>query len=141
MLKPDDRVDDQTDARKILVADALAPFVEEMRLLDCADLIAHVTREQFASIDDLVRSSLELLYVQDAFAFGWGAQVVAAWDEPPSVALDLEFCAGGVTVFLVLTIGGRHHDVALRSVSFTDPSPDPRENTRLLARALTLSRA
>lgn len=140
LQRPHDRTDDQTDARRSLIAEALAPFVEEMRLLDCADLIAHVAREQFANIEDLVQSSLELSYKQGAFAFGWGAHVIAPWNEPPAVALDLEFCTAGLTIFFVLTIGGGHHDVMLRKVSFTSSSPDPRDDTRMIAHALATAR-
>lgn len=127
---------DQTTLRRALLHEAVEPLARELRLVEPVDLLAFVACGQLANLDDLVQSSLELAFKPDAFAFGWAADVFVSWEEPPAVALEMEFSSAGITMFFVLRIAARRHDVDIRCVSFADVAADPDANTRALADAL-----
>ena len=127
---------EQTQAREAILDGALAGFVEELRLVDCADLMGYVRLRQFANIEDLVMSSCELLFEPRTLTFGWGAELGLSWREPPSLALDMEFSAEGVTVFFLLRLQGHDHRSEIRFIAFDGPDPDPSANTARLENAV-----
>ena len=131
---------DQGAKRHALLHAAIEPLARELRLVDAAELVATIARGQFANLDDLVASSLELGFEPHAFTFGWGAEALMSWDAPPVIALDMEFSRRGITAFFVLRISGAHHAVDIRRIMLANAGGDPAANTHAFAAALDEAR-
>lgn len=127
-------------AREAILAEGLAGFVDELRLIDLAGLAGFCAREQFANLDDLVQSSLEPFFAPGRFAFGWGAGLALDWRASPALTLDMEFCGDGVWVFFALEIAADAHAVAVRLATFAGAPRGPEADTRRLADAIRAAR-
>jgi hypothetical protein len=134
----------QGDEHAYLRAKALAEGIKdlavELRLIDVADFIAYIRTEQFANIEDLVNSSVELFFKEGTLSFGWAADLDVKWGSPPAVLLDMEFRHQSVSVFFNLTLWALHGGVDIHHISFENSSEDPTENTRRLIDALADAR-
>lgn len=110
----------------------IGAFVDELRAIDLVDLVSFVRLESFATIEDLVNSSTELLFKPDMLVFSWAAAVDLQWDALPVVTLGLEFRHPTVSVFFNLTIRSADEQVEVLGLSFEEP---PRAPHQALARA------
>lgn len=129
-----------TEAREIIVADAIREVVSELRLIDVADYIAFIRMERFSSIADLVDSAAELFFMPGTLRLGHGGEAHACWAMPPKIALDLELHAQGATVFFTLMLGAETAAVDLTYVAFEDASEDADLNTMRLKTSLDNAR-
>jgi hypothetical protein len=134
------RREDHLLVREMLLAEGVKKVAAELRLVDLVDFITYIRNEQFANIEDIVNSSVELLFKPGTLTFGWGADLSVAWGEPPQIMLDMEFRHMSVSVFFGLALAAQHASVDIRYVSFEDASDDPEENTRRLAEAIADAR-
>jgi hypothetical protein len=125
-----------TEAREIIVADAIRDVVSELRLVDIADYIAFIRMERFASVADLVDSAAELYFMPGTLRLGHGGEAHACWALPPRIALDLELHPRGAKVFFTLTLADETASVELNYVSFDDASEDADLNTMRLKASL-----
>jgi hypothetical protein len=126
--------------REAVVAEAIKEVVSELRMVDVADYIAFIRLEHFASISDIVQSASELYLMPGTLALGHGGDARVAWEEKPSIALDLELRPEGACVYFTLHMKEEHAAVEVNYVSFDEPLADPHENTALLAHALDNAR-
>ncbi|SDR62844.1 hypothetical protein SAMN05519103_08136 [Rhizobiales bacterium GAS113] len=134
------RREDHLLAREKALAEGVKKVAAELRLVDLVDFITYIRTEQFANIEDIVNSSVELLFKPGTLTFGWGADLRVDWGEPPQIMLDMEFRHMSVTVFFGLALEAHHASVEIRYVSFEDAADDPEVNTRRLAEAIADAR-
>ena len=134
------RREDHLLVREKALAEGVKKVAAELRLVDLVDFITYIRTEQFANIEDIVNSSVELLFKPGTLTFGWGADLVVDWSEPPQILLDMEFRNLAVTVFFGLMLAASHASIDIRYISFEDASGDPAENTRRLVEAIADAR-
>lgn len=128
-----------TQQREEIVAHAIRSVASELRLIDAADLIALLRLGCHSDLADLVSSAAELFFQPGTVNFGVGGDYSLDWGTTPQVTLDLELKPDGMTVFARLTLLESHGQVEINHISFDDPSPNPDENTALLALKLKAS--
>lgn len=133
--------EDHLLAREKALAEGVMQVAAELRLVDLVDFITYIRTEQFANIEDIVNSSVELLFRPGTLTFGWAADLCVDWGRPPSIVLDMEFRHLSVSVFFGLALEAQHASVEVRYISFEDASDDPEENTRRLIEAIADARA
>ena len=126
--------------REKALAEGVKDVATELRLVDVGDLIAFIRMGQFANIQDLVESSVELFFKPGALTYAWAADLELSWATPPMIFLDLEFRHLSVTVFFSLALRPGSASVQIHDVRFEHPSEDPAENTRQLVAALADAR-
>lgn len=124
------------DSREIIVAEAIQPVVQELRLVDVADYIAFIRLEHFACLSDLVESAAELYFLPGVVRLGHGGEAHVDWGGAPRIVLDLELRPSGATVYFQLTLTEHEASVVVNYVSFAAPSEDPEDNTRRLCAAI-----
>ena len=135
-LMPSERQDDHLLAREKILARGVQKVAAELRLVDLVDFIAYIRDEQFANIEDIVNSSVELYFKPGTLTFGWAADLAIDWEAAPRIMLDMEFRHARVSVFFGLALAARHASVDIRCISFEEASPEPAENTRRLMAAM-----
>jgi hypothetical protein len=123
-------------ARELIVANAMAEVVTELRMVDVADYIAFIRMERFGAIADLVDTAAELYFLPGTLRLGHGCDLLVSWEEAPRIKLDMELRPRGATVFFSLTLGDRQAEVDVTYVSFHDAAPEPALNTAWLESAL-----
>jgi hypothetical protein len=143
-VKADAMLLEQGDQHAFVRAKALAEGIKdaaaELRLIDVADFITYIRSEQFANIEDLVNSSVELFFKERTLSFGWAAELDVKWGSPPVVRLDMEFRHKSVSVFFNLTLRSWQGRIDIHHISFENSSDDPDENTRRLIEAIADAR-
>lgn len=127
--------------RRQALAEALADFTGELKLIDVVDLVAYIRTGQHGNIADLIKSSAELFFKEETLRYGMASTVELDWDVPPTISLDLEFYHKGVWVYFTLFLGAPENRVNVSYIEFTDASDDPDENTRRLVEALQDARS
>ncbi|MCK9910220.1 hypothetical protein MXD81_13830, partial [Microbacteriaceae bacterium K1510] len=79
-------------------------LASDLRLVEPADYINFVRTERFANIANLIASSAELFFKPGTIYFGHSGDVDVSWDQPPTVALDMEFRHMRVNVYFRLVL-------------------------------------
>ncbi len=115
-------------------------LASDLRLVEPADYINFVRTERFANIANLVASSAELFFKPGTISFGHSGDVDVTWDQPPSVALDMEFRHMRVNVYFRLVLEAENAGVEITHVAFDSASEEPDENTRRLIEAIADAR-
>lgn len=126
--------------RAAIVAEALDAFVADLRLVDPGDIIGYIRAAQWANIADLVQSSAELSFRDDALLFGCGADFTLDWTSAPSIALDMEFRGDAISAFFTLHIHRVETTVALQHVWFAIEPDTAGAGTQALATAMARAR-
>lgn len=129
-----------SEAREIIVGNAIREVVSELRMVDVADYIAFIRIESFASIGDIVDSAAELYFMPGTLRLGHGGEAHVSWDSAPRIVLDLELRPGGATVYFTLELSDMSASIDVNYVSFDRPGQDPEANTLLLESALERAR-
>lgn len=129
-----------TMERERALANGVRELASELRMVEPADYVAFVRTERFANIANLVASSAELFFKPGTIIFGQSGEVELTWDEPPSVALDMEFRHLHVNVFFRLVLEARSAGVEITYLSFEGASDVPDDNTRRLIDAIADAR-
>ena len=118
--------------REIVVAEAIKDVVSELRMVDVADYIS--------CIADIVQSASELYLMPGTLLLGHGGDARVAWENKPSIMLDLELRPAGACVYFTLHMADEAAAVEVNYVSFDNPDEDPDANTAYLAGALENAR-
>ena len=129
-----------SEARELIVSEAIQDVVRELRLVDVADYIAFMRLEQFACISDIVDSAAELFFMPGTLRLGPGGEAIVNWDEAPKILLDLELRPRGATIYFTLHLMDRRAGVEVNYVSFDAPDPCPEKNTAFLRKAISSAR-
>ena len=127
-------------ARELALAEGVKQVADELRLVDLVDFVSYIRAEQFANIEDILNSSVELYFKPGTLTFGWVADLAVDWDKPPRIILDMEFRHLSVFAFFGLALEAEHESVEIRFISFENASEDPSENTRRLVEAIADAR-
>lgn len=125
-----------TEPREIIVAEAIRPFVSELRMVDVGDYIAYIRLGRFGNISDIVDSAAELYFMPGTLKLGHSGEAHTCWSTPPRIVLDLELRPRGATVYFTLALSDLDASIEVSYVSFDDPEEDPARNTHFLAAAL-----
>ncbi len=123
-----------------IIADSLIDVASELRLTDVVEFIKMIHSDHAANIADLVNSSSELFFKSGTLRYALTASFVAHWDEPPVVALDLEFRHATVCAFFRLAIGRRRAGVEIIDILFDEQGLDDRQKVEQLRAALESAR-
>jgi hypothetical protein len=126
--------------RERIIAEAIAPFAAEMRLVNVEHFVAFLALERYAFIADIVKSSAELHFAPGFLELGNGGDVRLDWDAPPSITLDLIMRPAGLTAHVSLTMTGGTASIALTFISFAEPSDCTEANTVFLRRSIATNR-
>ena len=129
-----------SSAHADLLANALVETIADLRLVDAGDMIGYITTGQWANIADLVASSSELFLREGVLTFECMADFALGWGTTPSISLDLEFQAQGVSVFFTLILGHNASVIDIKSIWFTKQPIDEDDGTRILADAINAVR-
>jgi hypothetical protein len=127
-------------ASERVLAESMADVATELRLVNVIDLVRYIQGERSAHLDDLVNSSAELYFKPGALRYGWSADLELAWDAPPIVSLDMEFCWRGVTTFFRLRLDCERAGVDIWRLLFDRATGGERESLGLFSAALADSR-
>lgn len=126
--------------REIIVAEAIAEVVSELRLVDVADYIAFIRLESMASLADIVESAAELFFMPGTIRLGHGGEAHVDWTGDPRIVLDLELRPQGVTVYFALSLSADRAGVEVNYVSFEAPASEPESNSAHLEQVLAQAR-
>jgi len=126
--------------REKVLGQGIRELASDLRLVEPADYIDFVRTERFANIANLVSSSAELFFKPGTISFGHSGDVDLKWDQPPTVALDMEFRHMRVNVYFRLVLEAQHAGVEITYVAFDGASEEPNENTRRLVEAIADAR-
>ncbi len=129
-----------TEARELIVSEAMKEVVRELRMVEVADYIAFIRLEHFACVADIVDSAAELYFMPGAVRLGNGGEARVGWGEAPTISLDLELRPRGATVYFTLTLADHMATVVVNYVSFDKPDPCPEKNTAFLGNAISEAR-
>jgi hypothetical protein len=134
----------QRNSQALLQAKALAEGVKdvaaELRLVNLADFVTFIHSEQFANIQDLVNSSVELFFKHGTLTYGAMAAFDLEWDRPPTVTLGMEFNYKSVTILFDLVLKAYDAGVEIRAISFEDASSSVEEQTQAIIEAVSAAR-
>ena len=129
-----------TEARELIVSEAIRDVVSELRMVDLADYIAFIRLEHFACVSDIVDSAAELFFMPGTVRLGNGGDAIVNWGQPAKILLDLELRPRGATVYFTLSLTDRQAGVEVNYVSFDEPDTCPDKNTAFLERAISSAR-
>ncbi|MFN3622609.1 MAG: hypothetical protein ACK4TP_00970 [Hyphomicrobium sp.] len=129
-----------TFEREKALGHGIRELASDLRLVEPADYINFVRTERFANIANLIASSAELFFKPGTIYFGHSGDVDVSWDQPPSVALDMEFRHMHVNVYFRLVLEAQQAGVEITYVAFEGASDEPDENTQRLIDAIADAR-
>jgi len=132
--------DSQILVRTKAIADNVRDVAAELRLIDLADFVTFIHREQYANIQDLVNSSIELYFKHGTLTYGAMAEFELEWDAPPAVTLGLEFKYKAVFVAFDLMLKTYEAGVQIRSISFADELSSEEQKTDALLCAIAAAK-
>jgi hypothetical protein len=132
--------DNQVLQRTKALAEGLKEVAAELRLVDLADFVTFIHREQFANIQDLVNSSVELFFKHGTLTYGAMATFELEWDRPPAVTLGMEFHYKSVTILFDLMLQTYDAGVEIRAMTFDNGMASPEAETKALLEALAAAR-
>lgn len=134
----------QRDNRDELLANAVSaafePVAAELRLVDPGDFIAYIRDEKFASIQDIVNSSVELFFKPGTVSFGWSADFELDWNSAPVIALGIEFRRGSVWIVFKLILRALQTEVKIEHFSTGRPLGGAKQDLTALAEAVASAR-
>lgn len=122
------------------LADGIKEVAAELRLIDLADFVNFIQREEFANIQDLVNSSVELFFKHGTLTYGAMAEFELEWDCPPTVTLGMEFHYQSVDILFNLMLQTYDAGVEIRVLSFGETAGGWQDKTKTLIQAITAAR-
>lgn len=102
-----------TYEREKALGQGVRELASDLRLVEPADYAEFVRTERFANIANLVASSAELFFKPGTIFFGHSGEVDLKWDQPPTVALDMEFRHKRVNVYFRLVLEAQRAGVEI----------------------------
>ncbi|VTZ24659.1 conserved hypothetical protein [Methylocella tundrae] len=131
---------DEADLRARILRDAIEPVAEELQLIDVADYIACIRFEQFANIQDIVNSSIELFFRAETLHYAWAAEYELDWGGAPEITIAMEFRHRDVWIVFRLVLAGDKTRVSIEHFEATQSSGDLMQDTSQMIEALTDAR-
>lgn len=128
--------DPRNRKRQTAIAEALAGFIEDLKLVDVLDFAAYIRLEQHGNINDLVKTSAELFFKDGTLRYSMASQAELDWDSLPQIKLDLEFLNKGVWIYFTVVLAAPDNSVNVSYIEIPDAGGDPDKETELLLEAL-----
>ena len=126
--------DKYTARRARVIAEGIMDVAAELRLIDLADFVSFIRLEQFANVQDIVNSSIELYFKHGTLTYACSADFQLEWDASPAVLIGMEFAHREVVASFDLTLHPAVASVELHSISFgADTKDDEMEIGELIA--------
>lgn len=123
-----------TARRARAIAEGIMDVATELRLIDLADFVSFIRLEQFANVQDIVNSSIELYFKHGTLTYACTADYQLEWDASPAVLIGMEFSHREVIASFNLTLRPAVASVELHSISFGgDAKDDETEIVELVA--------
>ncbi len=132
--------DDHVEFSANALGAAFEPVAAELRLVDVADFIAYIHAENFANIEDIVNSSVELFFKPGTLSFGWGADFQLDWNSLPVIVLDMEFRHRSVWLVFKLILRAVQTNVTVEHLSLGKTSGGPRQDMAALIETIANAR-
>jgi hypothetical protein len=101
-----------------VIGEGIKEVASELRLIDLADFVSFIRLGQFANIQDIVSSSIELYFKHGTLTYACAADFELEWDSSPAVYIGLEFCHQQIIAAFNLALRARDASVDLWSISF-----------------------
>jgi hypothetical protein len=122
------------------LADGIQDVAAELRLVDVADFVTYIHLEQFANIQDIVNSSIELYFKQGTLIYGWAAEFELDWTNAPAISLNMEFRHRDIWIVFKLTLRAAQTSVNIHCISLGRTSGNYPEDTACLIEAIADAR-
>ena len=122
------------------IAEAIKEVAAELRLIDLADFVSFIRLGQFANIQDIVNSSIELYFKHGTLTYACSADYQLEWESSPAVLIDMEFCHRQVSAVFNLTLRPENASIELHSISFGSGVTGPEMEISRLAAAMADAR-
>jgi hypothetical protein len=132
--------DVHAERRASALKEAVNPVAVELRLIEVADLITFIHSQQFANIQDIVNSSVELFFKPGSLSFGWVADFEIDWDRTPTIILGMEFRRHEIWVVFKLMLRAFETRIAIDFLSFEKSSGNPEQDTARLIEVIADAR-
>ena len=132
--------DDHVELPANALRTAFEPVAAEVRLVNAADFIAYIHHEEFANIEDIVNSSVELFFKPGTLSFGWEAEFELDWNSIPVITLDMEFRHRSVWFVFKLTLRALQTNVTIRHLSVGKTSGDSSQDMAALIESIADAR-
>lgn len=137
---PRGRCDSHSERRTRALSEAVAGVGDELRLVDVGDYIAYIRNDQFASLQDIVSSSIELYFKPNTLTFGWTAGFELDWATVPTIVLGMEFRHHAVWVIFQLILRAEETNVRIEHLVVSEAGLTQAEETVRLSEALADAR-
>ncbi|MCI0467526.1 MAG: hypothetical protein L0Y57_11060 [Beijerinckiaceae bacterium] len=131
-----DQNDGNAGRLEAALVQSFEPVAAELRLVSPGDYIAYILHEQYANIQDIVSSSVELHFKPGTLTFGWGADFALDWDSLPVIALAMEFRHNAIWLVFKLILRAKQTSVEIKHLSLGEPAREQRKDSRRLMQAL-----
>lgn len=131
---------DEADLRARILGDAIEQVAEELRLVDVADYIACIRFEQFADIQDIVNSSIELFFQAETLHYAWAAEFELDWSCAPKIFIAMEFWHSDVWIVFKLVLGADATGVSIEHFEVGESCGDLKQDTSRMIEALAAAR-
>ena len=125
-----------SEEREVLIGQAMAGLVAELRLIDVEYLISFITLQMFNNIADHVASSSERFFTPGFITLGNGCDVDVSWEKPPQVTIDLVMHLDWAKAYFSIVLCADHAKVRLNYFSSDIPGVDGMENTKRLQKTI-----
>ncbi len=128
--------DPRSRKRQAAIAETLAEFIEDLKLVDVLDFAAYIRLEQHDNIADLVSTSSELFFKEGTLRYSMASQAEMEWDALPKIKLDLEFLNKGVWIYFTAILAEPDNSVTVSYIEIPEANGDLDKETTLMLEAL-----
>jgi hypothetical protein len=122
--------------RQEAIAEALADFIEDLKLVDVIDFIAYIRTDQHGNIEELIKTSAELFFKDGSLRYSMAASADVEWESTPKISLDLEFFNKGVWIYFTAVLAWPDNAVNVSYVEVPDAGGSKARETEMLLEAL-----
>ena len=126
--------------RELVILAACSELADELMLVEPADYICLLQTGNMVTLADLVSSSIEPFFDENALTFACSGGFDLSWSTSPTVLLDFEFLHGGIFAFFRMILSRSGVNVELNHISFDLVGQPPAANTDQLRLALESAR-
>jgi len=119
-----------------MLGEGIRSFISELYMVDGGVLLGYICGRQHENLDDLIRSSTELVIKPGCLRYGNDAFLEFDWGRDPLITIAMEFLGGPVTAHFRLTFARDTVGVDILGIGFEDGVGTLEENLGRLSEAL-----
>ncbi|MBO6814735.1 MAG: hypothetical protein JJ891_07730 [Rhizobiaceae bacterium] len=129
-----------TAHRENVLYDACEELAVDLMSIDPALFSSFFQYGEARFVYDNVNKLLDKHFCTGSLSFACTGDTLVSWNEPPVVAVDLEFVRDGIFAFFRLVLTGKTPVVELHHITFQESRGDPEENTAELEKSIRAAR-